>query len=166
MDEFKIIEFQSEYTESVKDLLVELQVYLSSLDSRGVLVLKSNYRDGYFNYVMDECCKHNGKIFLAIDDNNVVGVIVAKIFQGGGESDFTTSCPKIGFISDLVVAENSQCKGIGKMLIKQAEEYFYSNNCDYTQLEVFAPNQNAFELYKNLGFGINCYYLSKRTGEQ
>jgi ribosomal protein S18 acetylase RimI-like enzyme len=100
---------------------------------------------------------------LAIDSNNVVGVVVAKIFQDGGESELTTSCPKIGFISDLIVAKKNRGKGIGKLLIKRAEEYFYNNNCDYTQLEVFAPNKTAFELYKKLGFEVNCYYLSKRT---
>ena len=159
----EIIEYSIKYQDEVKDLLVELQQYLSSLDKRGVLVVKENYREGYFNYLINECEKHNGKIFLAIDGNMVIGVIVAKIFQGGGENEYTTSCPKIGFISDLIVAKESRRKGVGKKLIATAEYYFSENHCDYTQLEVFAPNNIAFDLYKKLGYEINCYYLSKRT---
>lgn len=163
MNEIKIIEFEQKYENEVKDLLVELQEYLSSLDKRGVIVLKDNYRDGYFAFVTEECAKHAGRIFIAVENGHAIGMIVCKIFQGGGEDEFTTLCPKIGFISDLVITEDKRGQGIGKLLVKQAEKYFYENGCEYTQLEVFEPNQNAFELYKKLGFGVNCYYLSKKT---
>lgn len=159
----KIIEYKPRYRNQVKDLLVELQEYLASLDKRGVIVLKDNYRDGYFDYLLSECGLHNGKIYLAVKENYAIGMIVCKIFQGGGEDELTTSCPKIGFISDLVVTETERRKGIGKLLIDYAERYFCENGCNYTQLEVFAPNQKAFEMYNKLGFKVNCYYLSKKT---
>ena len=159
----RIIEYDPEFESDTKDLLVELQKHLASLDRRGVLVLKENYRDGYFSLVMKECQKREGKIYLAIENERAVGMIVCKIFQGSGEEEFTTSCPKIGFISDLVVTKNQRGLGIGRALIDRAEEYFGENECDYTQLEVFAPNQRAFELYQKLGFSVNCYYLSKKT---
>lgn len=78
----KIIEYNSIFETDVKNLLVELQEYLSSLDKRGVVVLKDNYRDGYFDYVITECEKHSGKILLAIEHSCVVGMVVCKIFQG------------------------------------------------------------------------------------
>ena len=161
----KIIEYEPIFEKDVKNLLVELQQYLSSLDKRGVVVLKDNYRDGYFDYVVSECREHSGKIFLAIRGLHVVGMVVCKIFQGGGEYELTTSCPKIGFISDLVVTEQSRGQGIGKKLLRRAEEYFCEQKCQYTQLEVFEPNKKAFDLYKKLGFTINCLYMSKKTEE-
>lgn len=157
-----IIEYSEKYAEAVKDLLVELQSYLASLDKRGVLVLKDNYRDGYFSYVLDEVQKHDGKILLAQSEKKIVGIVVCKIFQDGGEEEFTTSCPKIGFISDLVVTKNMRGKGIGKTLLNYAEWYFKEHSCEYIQLEVFAPNVDAFNLYEKLGFETNCLYLSKR----
>lgn len=90
---------------------------------------------------------------------------ICKIFQGGGESELTTSCPRIGFISDLVVTKTERGHGIGKALIAAAENYFIQNGCEYMQLEVFAPNVSALELYKKLGFRVNCYYMSKNTKE-
>ncbi len=159
---FHIEEYREAYAEEVKDLLVELQTYLAGLDKRGVLVLKDNYRDGYFNYVLGEVKKHYGKIFIAKKSNRVIGVITCKIFQGGGEEEYATSCPKIGFISDLVVAKSEREQGVGKALLKCAEKYFVENKCDFTQLEVFAPNTQAFDLYKKLGYEVNCFYLSKK----
>ena len=159
----KIIEYEQKYESEVKDLLIELQEYLASLDKRGVIVLKENYCDGYFAFVAEECAKHEGNIFIAIANGHAIGMIVCKIFQGGGEDEFATLCSKIGFISDLVVTEDKRGHGIGKQLVKRAEKYFYENGCEYTQLEVFAPNKKAFELYKKLDFGMNCYYLSKNV---
>lgn len=158
-----IVEYEPKYENDAKDLLVELQTYLASLDKRGVLVLKDNYRDDYFDYVVGECEKHYGKIFLAVENSRAVGMVVAKIFQGGGEDELTTSCPKVGFISDLVVASGRRGQGTGRKLLGRAEEYFREKSCEYTQLQVFAPNKKAFSLYEKYGFGVNCLYMSKKT---
>ena len=160
-----IIEYKPQYEEEVKDLLVELQEHLASLDKRKVIILKKNYRDDYFAYIISECKKHEGVIFIAEEGGHAIGLVVAKIFQDGTEYNLTTSCPKIGFISDLVVKKDKRGKGIGKILIEKAERYFSEKKCEYTQLEVFAPNERALELYKKLGFMVNSYYLSKKTGQ-
>lgn len=53
-----IIEYNEQFSEDVKDLFVELKVYLSSLDVNGIITLKDNYREGYFAYVLEEVEKH------------------------------------------------------------------------------------------------------------
>lgn len=158
----EIVEFTTEYAEGAKDLLVELQEHISALDKRGVIVLKNNYREDYYAYVLKQVAEHDGRIFLSVENGKVTGIIVCKIFQGGDEEDITTSCPKIGFISDLCVTKDLCGQGIGSSLLKTAERYFAEKGCDYAQLEVFAPNTSAFKLYQELGFAVNCYYLSKR----
>lgn len=157
-----ITEFTVEYTEAAKDLLVELQTHIATLDKRGVIVLKENFRDDYFKFVTEEVNIHSGKIFIAVMDGRAVGIVICKIFQGGGEEDITTSCPKVGFISDLIVMKNERGKGIGKALLAHAEKFFKDSGCEYTQLEVFAPNTQAFELYKKSGFEPLCVYMSKK----
>ncbi len=161
-DTIKIIEYGNMYAEKAKDLLVELQTYLANLDKRGVIVIKDNYREDYFSYISKEIKEHQGKIFLAKQCDKIIGMIVCKIFQGGEEENLTTNCPKIGFISDLVVTKSQRGQGIGKLLLSQAEWYFKEEACDYAQLEVFAPNVNAFKLYEKSGFQTNCLYLSKK----
>lgn len=158
----KIIEFKEEYTEAAKDLLVELQSHIARLDKRGVIIVTDSFRDGYFNLVSEDVKKQNGKIFIALTDGSAIGLAICKIFQGGGEAEVSSTCPKTGFISDLVVTENLRGRGIGSLLLKRCEEYFKGCGCEYTQLEVFAPNTRAFELYKKSGFEPLCIYMSKK----
>lgn len=158
----KISELTAGYTEEAKDLLVELQAQIAAWDKRGVIVLKENFRDDYFKFVTGEVKKHSGKIFIAVMDGCAVGIVICKIFQGGGEEDITTTCPKVGFISDLAVTKNVRGKGIGKALLAHAEKFFKDGGCEYTQLEVFASNTRAFELYKKSGFEPLCIYMSKK----
>lgn len=155
-------EYSSKYESDVKDLLVELQQYLTNLDDMGVLTVKGNFRDGYFNHVQKEIKENNGIIFVAERDGKTIGCIICKILCGGGESEFTTMCPQIGFISDLVVTIKERNRGVGKLLMKYAEEYFRNNDCEYIQLEVFAPNKNAYDLYRKMGFEDRCIYMSRK----
>ncbi len=157
----EIAEFTDAHAEAAKDLLVELQTHLSELDGRGVIVLKHNFRDDYFRFVSAETEKQHGKIFIASVRDRAVGIVVCKIFQGGGEEEITTSCPKVGFVSDLSVTAGERGKGIGKLLLTRAERYFQESGCEYTQLEVFAPNTGAAEFYQRAGYEPCCIYLSK-----
>lgn len=164
--QIQIVGYRERYTDGVKDLLVELQEHLASLDERGVVVLKECYRDGYFDYIIREIMGHCGKIFVAVYGDKTVGVVVCKIYQAGEgeEANLTTTSPKVGFISDLVVTKSERGRGIGKLLIARAEEYFAWHECKYVRLDVAAPNVNAVEFYKKLGFEVNCLYLSKKCG--
>lgn len=160
--QFEIAEFTAEYADDVKDLLVTLQTHIAELDKRGVIVLKENFREEYFKFVTEEVKKQDGKIFIAVKQGRAVGVVICKIFQGGGEEEITTTCPKVGFISDVAVIKGERRQGIGKALLARAEGFFKDGGCEYSQLEVFAPNTQAYELYKNLGFEPLCIYMSKK----
>lgn len=162
MEQVTVSAFSARHAEAVKDLLVELQTFLAGLDPNGVLVLRPEYREGYFRFVSDEIAARGGEIFVAECGGEVVGCIVCKLVQGGGEAAFTTTCPKVGFISDLVVAAPSRGKGIGKKLLSAAESYFRGQACEYVQLEVFAPNAQAAALYRQSGYAVNSLFLSKK----
>lgn len=75
----EIKEYAKHNESDVKDLLVELQKHLTSLDKRGVLTLKESFRDGYFDYVQKEVSIHNGIIFVAERDEKAIGCIICKI---------------------------------------------------------------------------------------
>lgn len=159
--EFVIEELTKKYEEDAKDLLVELQSHIARLDDRGVIVLKESFRNDYFDFVSNEVLRLGGKMFVAVSGGHAVGIIICKIFQGGGEEEITTTCPKIGFISDLSVAVNARRQGIATALLTHAERFFKNSGCAYTHLEVFAPNNAALSLYSNYGFTPICTTLTK-----
>ena len=77
----------------------------------------------------------------------------------------TTTCPKCGFISDLVVAEGMRGKGIGSALLARAERYFAEQHCEQMQLCVSAYNTGALVFYERHGLLKDCFYLRKPVGQ-
>lgn len=159
----KIIEYNESFSENAKDLLVELQSHLVGLDSHGIMAMNDNYRDGYLDYILKSVEDFNGKIFIAKEDGVAIGLIACIMFQRAGAPKFTTTCPLIGYISDIIVTETARGKGVGRALIQHAEEYLVNNQCEHIQLEVHAPNIAAIELYKKCGFCANHIVMSKRV---
>ena len=157
----KLTEYTPQFENDVKDLLVELQAHLASLDPYHIIVLRDNYRNDYFAHAMAAVKKHAGKIFLALEKEKAVGVAICMIPPYGEESRLTTTCPKCGFISDLVVTASMRGKGIGSALLAQAEQYFTEQNCTLMQFCVSAYNQRALRLYERFGMEMDCYYLKK-----
>lgn len=157
-----IIPYCDNYEEDVKDLLLQLQIFLSVLDSEHVLTVKENYRDAYFAHTMQEMQTVPSAAILAVDDGKAIGVALCKIMPPSAESRITTTCPKTGFISDLVVSEPHRRKGVGRALLSAAERFFRENGCARYQLCVFAPNKGAIEFYRSTGMTDNCLFLDKK----
>ncbi len=107
----EIIEYTPAFEDAVKDLLVELQSHLAAIDPYRIITLRDTYRDGYFTHAMNAVRKHTGKIFLALEEGSAAGVVICLIPPYGEERKLTTTCPKCGFISDLVVTAAKRGKG-------------------------------------------------------
>ena len=133
MEQFEIVEYSPLYQEDAKDLLLTLQLHLTSL---GGCAPKTTFRDEYLPYLLREVKKQNGKIFLAVTGGKAIGLVSCKIFFGEGDDAFMIDPPKSGFVSDLIVAKGMRGKGVGKALLASAEEFFVSNGCDRFELTV------------------------------
>ena len=72
----KIIEYDSIYDEQIKDLLIELQNYLIDIDDWHTQILSDNYREDYFKMDLELINQQNGKIFLAIEDTKIIGLVL------------------------------------------------------------------------------------------
>ncbi len=158
----EIIEYTPAYETAVKDLLVELQTYLAQLDPDHIIIVSDRYRDDYFAHAMAAVEKHGGKVFLAVCDGRAVGAVICLIPPYGEESKLTTTCPKCGFISDLVVTAAMRGKSIGKTLLTRAETYFAQQHCAWMQFSVYARNTSALTFYEHYGMQKDCCYLKKK----
>lgn len=143
----KIEEFNTTLESQVKDLLVELQNYVIKLDKQSLNIITTEYRDLYFNETYKQCYNNQGKIFLATENNKVLGMVCGYVETYNKVDKCVYACPKKGIISELIVSEKSRDLGLGDMLVKTIENYFKVINCEYCQLDVFAYNDNAIKFY-------------------
>ena len=143
----KIIEYDEKYLEDVKDLLVELEEYIISIDKDNLDQLHNDYREKITVLDLEEVKEKDGKCYLAIEDDKAIGLIMGYI-RSYDEYDYLDyKCPKSGEISELIVTNKTRSKGIGMLLIKKIEEYFKSKECEYVFVDVFAYNEMAKNIY-------------------
>jgi len=89
----------------------------------------------------EEINKNNGKCYLAVKNNKIIGLIMGRIFSYDEYDYLDYKCPKRGEITELIVTNKIRSKGIGQELINKMEEYFKSVRCEYVIVDVFAYNE-------------------------
>lgn len=144
----QIIEYEDKYLEDIKDLLVELEKYIISIDEDNLDRLHPKYRDKMAVLDLGEVKNNNGKCYLAVENEKAIGLIMGYVRTYDEYDYLDYKCPKSGEISELIISKEARGKGIGKQLMKKMENYFKSIDCEYAFLDVFAYNKNAVEFYK------------------
>lgn len=148
----KIIEYEDKYLDDVKDLLVELEEYIISIDKDNLDRIHLEYRDKMAVLDLEKINNNNGKCYLAVENDEVVGLIMGYV-RTYDECDYLDyKCPRSGEVSELIVSKNVRSKSIGKQLMLQLEEHFKKIGCEYIFIDVFAYNKNAIKFYEKLGF--------------
>ncbi len=159
----KIIEYEDKYLEDVKDLLVELEEYIVSIDKDKLDQLHPEYRDKMAILDLEEVKENEGKCYLAIENAKVMGLIMGCIVKYEEYDYLDYKCPKMGEVTELVVSKNVRNKGIGKLLLNKMEEYFKSKNCQYIKIDVFSYNENAIKFYEKDGYHNRMEIKIKRV---
>lgn len=148
----EIIEYDNKYLEEVKDLLVELEEYILSIDEDNLDNLHPEYREKMAILDLEEIKNNNGKCYLAIEEEKVIGLIMGYVIIYDKYDYLDYKCPKSGEVSELIVSKRARNSGIGKNLMNKMEQYFKSINCEYIFIDVFGYNKNAIEFYKKQGY--------------
>ena len=148
----QIVEYEDRYIEDVRDLLVELEEYILSIDEDKLDQLHSEYREKMALLDLQEVNENNGKCYLAIDNNRVIGLIMGAIIKFDEYDYLDYKCPKEGEITELIVTEKIRSNGVGQLLIQKMEEYFKSVGCEYILVDVFAYNKNGIKFYDKQGY--------------
>ena len=148
----KVIEYEEKYLEDVKDLLVELEEYILTIDKDNLDQLHSEYREKMAVLDLEEVKDNNGKCFLAIENNKAIGLIMGTIVNYDKYDYLDYTCPKKGEITELIISKKVRSSGIGRQLLKKMEDYFKSVNCEYVIVDVFAYNELEINLYRKQGY--------------
>lgn len=153
----KIIEYEEKYLEDVRSLLTELEEYIVSIDDDQLDQVHPEYYEKMALVDLDEVNKNNGKCYLAVENDKVIGLIMGTIPPYDEYDYLDYKCPKRGIITELVVTSEVRSNGIGKALMEKMEEYFKSKGCEYSLVDVFAYNTNAINFYAKKGYHPRMY---------
>ena len=148
----KIVEYEDKYLNDVKDLLVELEEYILSIDEDDLDQLHPEYRDKMALIDLEEVNENNGKCFLAIEDEKVIGLIMGAVRKYDEYDYLDYKCPKRGEVIELIISQKARSNGLGKHLMNKMEEYFKSIGCEYITIDVFAYNKIGINFYEKQGY--------------
>ena len=158
----KVIEYEDKYLKDVRDLLVELEEYIVSIDKDELDQVGKDYREKMALMELEEVNKNNGKCYIAVENNKAIGLIMGCIFPYDEKDYLDYKCPKKGELTELIVSKKARGQGIGKVLMNKMEEYFKSLGCEYILLDVFAYNVNAIKFYEKEGYHSRMYKEIKK----
>lgn len=88
----------------------------------------------------------NNVYLTAWDDNQIVGIL---IFTGG-----LYQKNQHGGCFEILIRKESRGQGVGRQLIKQLLSWTKDNKIKRIEVEVWANNKPAIELYKKFGFKV------------
>lgn len=160
-----VIEYDEKYREDVKDLLVELEEYIVSIDEDHLDIVEKDYREKLIDVDLKEINDYEGKCFLAVENDKVIGLIMGTIPPYDEVDYLDYKCPRRGEVTELVISKNVRSNGIGQELMKKMEEYFISKKCEYILIDVFAYNKNAIDFYDKQGYHNRMHTVIKKIGK-
>lgn len=148
-----VVEYNAKYDEQIKDLLEELQQYISRLDKEGYNIVGENYKEIFFEKTMKKIKEFNGKMLLFKENEKIIGLIVG-VINNNKTIEYDFRAPKRGRITELVVTKKYRGKNIGKRLLDSMKEYLKNIGCEKIMIEVFGYNENAIKFYTKNGYHI------------
>lgn len=156
------IEYEDKYLEDVRDLLVELEEYILSIDKDNLDQLHPEYREKMAILDLEEVRSNNGKCYLAVENGKAIGLIMGTIPPYDEFDYLDYKCPKRGEITELIVTNKTRSKGIGQELINKMEEYFKSVGCEYVMVDVFAYNEIGKKFYSKKNYHTRMQIMMKK----
>lgn len=157
----KIVEYEEKYLEDVRDLLVELEEYIVSIDKDELDQVHPEYREKMALVDLKTVKENEGICYLAIDNDKVIGLIMGCIFPYDKYDYLDYKCPRRGEITELIVTKKVRSKGVGKLLMDKIEAYFKEKGCEYVFVEVFGYNENAYNFYQKDDYHTRMYHMIK-----
>ena len=152
-----IREYRPDDVREVEQCLAELQDFSK--------LIYANVADGaiaprYLQHLLIRCDETNGKIFVAESEGRVVGMVCvyARVKSDAVDEEFH----EYAYVSDLVILAGHRGKGLGRALLKCAEDHARRQGATLLRINVLAQNEVARSLYARCGFDELLVVLQKK----
>lgn len=118
----------------------------------------------YLAHMFRRCAETEGKVFVAEAGGSVVGFVSvwARVQSRAVEEEQY----EYAYVSDLVVLRAHRGRGLGRALLRRAEEYAARRGARLLRIAVYATNVGARRLYEGAGFRERVVELSKSLPER
>jgi ribosomal protein S18 acetylase RimI-like enzyme len=143
-------------------LVAEMQDYERRLDGR--LRPGSEIAEAYTNAMLAECAGHDGVVLVAELDDEVVGFIALQTSVPWEGLDYPPG--SYALISDLSVTSSQRGRGVGRALLRAAEEHARAEGARDLHIHVLSDNDVAQGLYRSAGFTPYLLVLTKPLAEE
>lgn len=148
-----IIDFDKQkHTDQLVKLFKEFGNYLMEVDPLKRTVYKPDNAEPYTKCILNKVVKANGTVYVAVKDKKVIGFIMSTVRDMKPSLEDDCIAHRKGRVIELFVTERYRKHGVGKKLIDKMEKFFKEKACDVVNIEVFAPNTNAYQFYKSIGY--------------
>ncbi len=154
LPEIAIREYRLDDSLQIKECLLVLQDFVHLLEPK-IVATGSKVFDSYFEYLINEINKKDGKIFVVESRNAIVGFVGLFVTQEEWESE------KSLYISDLVVLEKYRGLGLGTKLLEYVEDYAKQQGAKFIKIGALEKNHGALDLYRKMGFADYLVVLLK-----
>ncbi|MCA9385441.1 GNAT family N-acetyltransferase [Candidatus Dojkabacteria bacterium] len=146
-------EYNDTDKESLKQMIEKLHDYVLSVDP----IKRLRKMPGYVDHALEKLLKtyeeNNGKIYLAVDEEKIIGFAFGFVGDTQSEENKLQVIPtQLGIIADLYVEEAYRGTGVAELLMDALEKYLKNSGCDSLWVDVFADNTRALSYYKKRGF--------------
>ncbi|RKT10297.1 ribosomal protein S18 acetylase RimI-like enzyme [Paraburkholderia sp. RAU2J] len=98
-------------------------------------------------------------MFLAEHGSTAVGFITVQVMQ---PTSPLLQPLTVGRIGSVAVLERLRGRGVGSTLMKLAEEWARKNGANDMRLTVWAFNEQAVDLYQELGYELRAFEMGKQ----
>ncbi len=139
--------------------MIALQEYERGLDPR--IPTGASIADACLKEIFQACEKYQGKIFVAVIDEEIVGhaCVLARARAEGSEE----GPREFALVTDLAVLEAYRNRGVGRCLLEASEQYAREAGARWLRIETLAKNAMARAVYASYGFREHAITLEKRV---
>ena len=143
---------------SIRALFVALHEHERAIDPR--MRPSDAIADAYLAQSAERCRRYDGVTLVGEREGEVLGYVC--VWRRYVSDELDDPPGEMGYVSDLVVADAARGQGVGRVLLRAAEDAVRAAGVDTLRLSVLAANAGAVALYEAEGFSAVELDLEKR----
>lgn len=145
-------------------LLGDLQDHVAKLDPWHRLRRRYEFNTKVYLKHLRQELRRNGRIFLAEHNQQIVGLVAAAVTASAKSTvEIKPGLGGAGRVFELIVDEQARGLGVGKQLLKAADQYLRSKKCGIIYIGCFATNTKTLDFYRRNGYVERTIEFAKKV---